>query len=211
MNQKPTQQNQTDDIEHLTSSTEYGTHGLDDIMHDGKGEPEPVTGEFWVVVFYTMIGVALLAVLPMATDMDKIPASQWYNTPWLAPAFGLGIMVLSLILKVMPYLKGDRKHKLFDSFIFEFNEFVPVIKIALMFIGYIIGVLYLGYLIATLLFAIACLYHTQLRGWKYISIAVVLTAVMILLFRVILKIWLPTPDWYTTLPDPLVSFFSTYF
>lgn len=172
-----------------------------DMPHEGMS----YKNRFVVVVLYWIISVVLLVLLPIAT-VSPPKGIGWYSAPWLAPLIGIGIMCIGFSL----YLWHHRN--IYKSIYTPPNivSFVPVFKISMLFILYIISILYLGYFISTLIFSFICLYHTGLHGKKYVVLSVLFTILVIIIFRVALKIWLPTPEWYGVLPDVLSIFFMRY-
>lgn len=71
---------------------------------------------------------------------------------------------------------------------------LPWLKIAAclaFFLGYVIALMYFGYVISTLVFQTAFLYFLGIRGIRPVVFAVCSTAVITILFRVVLNVLLP--------------------
>ena len=161
-----------------------------------------------VVVLYWIISVVLLLLLPIAT-VSPPEGVGWYSAPWLAPLIGISIMCIGFSMYLW-YHKNIYKKNISIYAISDIVRFAPVFKISVLFILYILSIVYLGYFVSTLTFSFICLYHTGLCGKKYVVLSVLFTITVIVIFRVALKIWLPTPEWYGVLPDVLSAFFMRY-
>ena len=209
MNQKP--QHQVDDIDHLTSQNEEGQHGLDPLSHKEHVMPNQNKGELFVLVFFFLLSACMIALIPVLTSPSP-EQFGWYASPRIAPVIGLSLMFIPLVLYIFSHYKPKNiLANVKQSFGAEKSGLLSIIKLSLLFLIYIFLVVHIGYLFATLIFTTFCLYYVGLRERKYIYLCFGFTMMCILIFRVGLQIWLPTPTWYTYLPDYLVTIFSSYF
>ena len=118
------------------------------------------------------------------------------NTSYLRPKSAAGSMKSSK--------RPSKKYEL-EMWVRSF-EFIAYFLIYTFVIGYI------GYLFATLLFAVCLTYRLGYRSRRWIAVSASSAFAIVLLFRTILQIKTPVNIWlYNQLPVSIESFMKVYF
>ena len=70
----------------------------------------------------------------------------------------------------------------------------------------------IGYLFATIIFAVLMVFRLGYRSWRWLGITIAVSFVSVLFFRTMLQIKTPVNIWlYNQLPDGLERFMKVYF
>jgi len=137
----------------------------------------------------------------------------WYTHPHIAPLFGLCLFALFSTIKlflVIKPIKGERK--LLESFVFGLGEYRLVFITAILFFVYINIITVVGFALSTLLFVLLIMWLSRLLSplWAFNSFIAV--ALIILIFRVGVNIWIPDVALYEALfSGETLWFMNAYF
>lgn len=204
MKTTPDNDDYIDDVEALSASFEVGETGF-----EKEESHHRLRGEAITVFVGLSLAIITFILLPWATQ--NAPAGKgWWTQPWLAPLYALTITVIagSLYARHLWLLGAFKKG--FHALWTELKQLGQPLEISIYFSLYVYGTNYLGYVLSTFLFAIICLWRSQLLTWRSFGFAVLLTVLLVLIFRVFLGIWFPPAEAYQFLPDALRSFALRY-
>ena len=130
-------------------------------------------GLFFLIFAACMIGAAF--------DITDLPSATGVSSKF----WPLCVLSAMLVLSAILVLKGDGDYTL---------PWGKIIVCLAFFMGYVLLLKFCGYVIATLAFQIAFLFFLGIRGIKPVVFAVVCTALLTVLFRVVLDVLLPNGE-----------------
>lgn len=162
-------------------------------------------GDFFIALLSFLFALFLLVNLP-------------YQTQWVArtklfaqPAFWPVVAILSMVLFSGMHLVGAVVSERIPGRFQEVLHWIKSIEYALWFMAYVALVPVLGYLPATLLFTITLSYRLGYRGWRWMLVAALFGFVVVILFRGMLQVKIPSGALYELLPaGGLRSFMMIY-
>ena len=93
----------------------------------------------------------------------------------------------------------------------EIGFWLRSIEYALWFMAYVLAVPKTGYLLATLLFAVAITMRAGYRQWRFAGAAALTGLVVVVVFKSLLQVKVPGGQLYEILPTGLRAFMLTYF
>ncbi|MDA7425020.1 tripartite tricarboxylate transporter TctB family protein [Thalassococcus lentus] len=155
--------------------------------------------------------IALLASVFLLSQLADQTAwrngGKLFAQPRFWPAVSLGGMTLFAAL----HLVGSALSERIEGRWHEVWLWVTSLEYAGWFIAYAVAVPYAGYLPSTVLFAIALTLRAGYRRASTLIAAAVAAVVIVLLFKTMLKVNLPSGLIYESLPDGLRQIMLTYF
>lgn len=192
----------TQDVDHVPTIADAEHEYFDD------DEPTPEAIGIGALLFWLFAVGAILA-LPVATAPGR-RALGLFMEPFAWPLIVLvfaviGGAVLPLRLLALRHAPG------FGARVAEaFAGMDRALIYSGMFLVYLVGVTWLGFTIASLIFMQALYWVSGLRGgiWPWVALAV--TAAIVLAFRVGLDIWFPVPPLLRMLPNDVANTLGAY-
>ena len=192
----------TQDVDHVPTIADAEHEYFDD------DEPTPEAVGISALLFW-LFAVAAIIALPIATSPGR-RALGWFMEPFAWPMIVLtfaviGGAVLPWRLLALRHTPGFR-----DRVTEAFAGMDRALIYSGMFLVYLVGVTWLGFTIASLIFMQALYWVSGLRGgiWPWIALAV--TAAIVLAFRVGLDIWFPVPPLLQMLPSDVANTLGAY-
>lgn len=160
-------------------------------------------------LFYSVI--CLVFSLFLAFNLSS--ETTWVaNTKLFAqPAFWPYAAVIAMVLFSGLHLISSMVSPKLEGRWQEVGFWLRSVEFAGWFMIYVIVVPQLGYLPATMLFAVTLAYRLGYRGLKYLGSAALFGAVVVIVFKSLLQVKVPGGAVYEFLPGALRSFFLTYF
>jgi hypothetical protein len=137
----------------------------------------------------------------------------WYTQPYVAPLFGLGLLAFFSFMKLLLVIKPIEGEKgLIDSFVESLGEYRVVLITAILFFLYINIITIVGFAISTTLFVLSIVWLSRLLSPIWALNTLVAVALIILIFRVGVNIWIPDVVLYETLfSGQALWFMNKYF
>lgn len=181
-----------------------------DAEHEYFEDDEPTAEAVGIsALLFWLFAIALILLLPVAT----VPGRRhlgWFMEPFAWPLIVLlfavlGGAVLPLRLVRLRQVPG------FPARVREaFEGMDRALLYSGMFLVYLVGVTWLGFTIASLIFMQALYWVSGLRGGMWPWVALTVTAAIVLAFRVGLDIWFPVPPLLEMLPEGIATTLGAY-
>lgn len=162
-------------------------------------------GDIVFAWFILIVSVFLLSQLADQTAWKS--GGKLFAQPRFWPAVSLGAMVAFATL----HLLGSGLSERIQGRWTEVWLWITSLEYAVWFIAYAAAVPYTGYLPTTVFFAIALSLRVGYRKVSTIGAAALAAVVIVLLFKTLLKVNLPSGLVYERLPDGLRQIMLTYF
>ena len=160
------------------------------------------------VVFAWLFLLFSLVLLLQINDQTAYRAGgKLFAQPRFWPAVSLGGMTLFAALHLLSSVMSERIAGRWR----ETALWLASVEYALWFVLYAVAVPYLGYLPATLIFALLLTVRAGYRQRGMIITALVSALCIVLLFKTFLQVKLPGGQLYEVLPGALRQFMLTYF
>lgn len=163
---------------------------------------------------FALVAVGLLAAVGAATGRG-MAAGGWWTRPALAPGFALALLVGANILTLARAIADLRAAPPTAD---EWHEarakvmgWLRPLEFLAYFGAYLWLAMHLGYFLATLAFVLWLMLRTGLRSRRWLMVGLGLVAALILIFRVGLGVWMPTPDFYDAAPEALSAYLTRWF
>lgn len=169
--------------------------------------------------------IVVVALLLLATFFDQ---SGWADRdlpqkrlgkvlkqPWIGPLIALLVLlpaaVGNLALSLRRAILDRRKHRP-NKTRYEVVQWLRGVEFIVYFIVYTRSIEVVGYLIATVVFAVLMVMRLGYRSWRWVGIAAMVSFLSVVFFRSLLQIKTPVNIWlYNQLPDGLERFMKVYF
>ncbi|MEM9108301.1 MAG: tripartite tricarboxylate transporter TctB family protein [Pseudomonadota bacterium] len=162
-------------------------------------------GDIVFAWFALIVSVFLLSQLADQTAWRN--GGKLFAQPRFWPAVSLGAMTVFAAFHLLGSGLSERIHGRWQ----EVWLWITSLEYAVWFIGYAAAVPYLGYLPTTVLFGVALTFRVGYRKASTLLSAAVAAFVIVLLFKTLLKVNLPSGLIYESLPDGLRQIMLTYF
>ncbi len=160
------------------------------------------------IVFAWFALIASLFLLSQIGSQTAVKdGAKLFAQPWFWPAISLGCMTFFAAF----HLLGSALSERIEGRWREVWLWISSIEYAVWFIAYAMAVPYTGYLLTTLVFAVALTLRAGYRRSSTIGIAAASALVIVLIFKTLLKVNLPAGEIYEVLPDGLRQVMLTYF
>ena len=162
-------------------------------------------GDFFIALLTFLFALFLLASLPWQTTWA--PRTRVFAQPAFRPAVSVMAMVVFSGLHLLGAALSERVPGRLD----EVLHWLKAVEYVVWFMVYVLLVPRLGYLPATIVFTTALTFRLGYRGWRWMAAAVAFSVVVVLLFRGLLQVKIPSGALYDLLPPgPVRAFFLTY-
>lgn len=167
-----------------------------------------------VMLLTCVLSVFLLLVAPWVAK--PLPDGRmWFLAPVNWPALSLIAMAITSGFLSLPFVRGwlagSNRSGLWADARWAFSGITVDLIYGALFCGYLVLLGFAGFTLATLIFAIVCVWLSGLRGWKWWLTTVLFVAVLVVILRVGLGLWIPQPLLYDLLPKSIGNFASRYF
>jgi len=135
------------------------------------------------------------------------PGSKLFAQPRFWPAVSLGCMTIFAAFHLLGSALSERIHGRWQEIWLWFSA----LEYAAWFIAYASILPYTGYLPTTIIFAVALCFRVGYRSKVMLIAAAFSALVIVLLFKTLLQVNLPSGLIYESLPDGLRQIMLTYF
>lgn len=116
----------------------------------------------------------------------------WFTQPYVAPLFSLGILAFFSFVKLLLVIRPIAGEKsLIDSLVDSLSEYRVVLITAVLFFFYVNIITIIGFAISTILFVLSIVWLSRLLSPLWALNTFVAVALIILIFRVGVNIWIP--------------------
>ncbi|MFV8556474.1 tripartite tricarboxylate transporter TctB family protein [Sulfitobacter sp. SBS6] len=160
-------------------------------------------------LFYSIISIvfSLFLAFNLRSETTWVPNTKLFAQPAFWPYAAVGTMVLFSTLHLVSSLVSPKLEGRWQ----EVGFWLRSVEYAGWFMIYVIIVPQLGYLLTTVLFAVALCLRLGYRGAKFLGSAAVFAVAVVVIFKTLLQVKVPGGAIYELLPTALRSFFLTYF
>lgn len=137
----------------------------------------------------------------------------WYTQPYVAPLFGLGLLAFFSFMKLLLVIKPIEGEKgLIDNLVESLGEYRVVLITAILFFFYVNIITFVGFAISTTLFVLSIVWLSRLLSPIWALNTLIAVALIILIFRVGVNIWIPDVVLYEKLfSEQTLWFMNKYF
>jgi hypothetical protein len=156
----------------------------------------------WLILIFSIFMLSQIGEQTTYKNGGKL-----FAQPRFWPAISLGLMTVFAALHLLGSALSDRIEGRWR----EVLSWVAAFEYAGWFIAYAASVPYGGYLPTTVLFVTVLSLRVGYRSARMLISAVFCSFVIVVLFKVVLKVNLPAGLIYETLPNGLRQFMLTYF
>jgi hypothetical protein len=163
---------------------------------------------------FAMAAVGLLALIGTATRPGMADGG-WWTKPALTPGVALALLVVANLLTLLRAVLDLRADPATPEEWHEARVQVLGWLRPMEFLGYFAVYLWaietIGYFVATLVFVMGLMLRIKLNspGWLLVGLGFIVT--LILVFRVGLGVWMPTPAIYDAAPDVIRPYLLRWF
>ena len=189
-----------------TPAEDCETSGLSEV--GGYYEEKHYHAEIIFAVIAFIFSVILLSLISNQTTW--VNGQPFTKQPAFWPAISLigmvvaGAFELFFIWRRFKVLGGKKCSD-------EMFRWFKAVEFLIWFMVYVFAVPYLGYLLATLIFTVSLTYRLGYRGKFYMLMAALSGLGVVLLFKTMLSVKVPSGVIYEYLPDALRNFMILYF
>ena len=160
-----------------------------------------------IVFAWIALLVSVFLLSQLAGQSEWRSGGKLFAQPRFWPAVSLSGMTVFAAFHLLGSLLSERLHGRWQ----EIWLWVASLEYAFWFIAYAATVPYAGYLPATVLFAVALAFRVGYRRASTLIAAAIAAVIIVLLFKTLLKVNLPSGLIYESLPDGLRQIMLTYF
>ncbi|MCA1493206.1 tripartite tricarboxylate transporter TctB family protein [Ensifer sp. NBAIM29] len=185
----------------MTRSGPPGTEN--EIIESDLDEVVPPAAQGLAAVIFCAVAIVLIGLAPFATrpqPMDK----GWYLAPINWPLISLALALVSGAILSWRFWASYRSTEDHDAFqresLWAFGGMGAAIEYSVYFCIYLVGVSYLGFAIATVLFLQFVAWRSGLRGRKWVLATLVVAIGIVLIFRLGIDLWFPLAPVFKFLP-----------
>ena len=161
-------------------------------------------GDVVFAVLFLAANIVLISHLDTQTEV--VQRSKWFAQPGLWPAISLYVMCAFAFLHCLSSAISPRVAGRWMEVIF----WLRALEYVLYFLIYVMLVPIIGYLAATILFAVFLTVRAGFRGWAPVLVAVGFGLAVTVVFRGFLAVRIPAGAVYQHLPDSIRAFALTY-
>jgi hypothetical protein len=184
--------------------TRSGPPGTElEIAEDDHDEVVPPEAEGLAATVLFAIAAILMILAPFATRPQP-PGRGWYLAPINWPLVSLGLVLLAGGILVWRHFRARARateSRAFDrASLSAFDGMRGAIEYSFWFCLYLLGVSYLGFAIATLIFLQLVVWRAGLRGWKWVMTAFLVTVAIVVIFRLGVGLWFPLAPIFRLMP-----------
>jgi cation transport ATPase len=163
---------------------------------------------YWLILAGSVL---LLCFLPSETQWIDTKRG-WYTQPILSPSLGLGVLALFSLVRCIQSLFQDYQHGYFsiDKLVDSAQNYRVALLSAALFFVYVHTLSITGFFITTVVFVTVLLWLSRLLNRAWFFYTLMTTALLVLIFRVGVNVWLPDVALYDLLPETLSIFANQY-
>ncbi|MAW51618.1 MAG: hypothetical protein CME01_02220 [Geminicoccus sp.] len=148
-------------------------------------------------------------------DLPQRRLGKMLKQPWVGPVIAVMILLPAALgnfaLSLRRARLDRRKHRP-NKTRYEVVQWLRAVEFVAYFIVYTRSIELIGYLFATIIFAVLMVFRLGYRSWRWLGITIAVSFVSVLFFRTMLQIKTPVNIWlYNQLPDGLERFMKVYF
>ncbi len=148
-------------------------------------------------------------------DLPQRRLGKVLKQPWVGPLIAVMVLLPAALANFALSLRRarmDRRKHRPNRTRFEVVQWLRAVEFVAYFIVYTRSIELIGYLFATMIFAVLMVYRLGYRSWRWAGIALGVSFVSVLFFRTMLQIKTPVNIWlYNQLPEGLERFMKVYF
>lgn len=159
-----------------------------------------------VVFAFVFLACAVFLLMQLDEQTQIVKRTKWFAQPSLWPMIALWAMVVFGFLHWLSSAMSLRRHGRWTEVAFWLRSFEYVFY----FLVYVKAVPLLGYLPATVIFAVFLAIRTGFRDAKGIGCAALFGVCVTVIFRAFLQVKIPAGALYEYLPDTVRAFALTY-
>ncbi|AUX78394.1 tripartite tricarboxylate transporter TctB family protein [Sinorhizobium fredii] len=177
------------------TESEYIESELDEVV--------PPAAEGLAAAIFCGATIVLIALAPFATRPQPIDKG-WYLAPVNWPLLSLALALVSGAILSWRFWSAFRSTPDRDAFrrasLWAFGGMGAAIEYSAYFCAYLVGVTYLGFAIATVLFLQFVAWRSGLRGRKWVLTTLAVAAGIVVIFRLGIDLWFPLAPIFKLLP-----------
>ncbi|MBO6901202.1 MAG: hypothetical protein JJ864_07630 [Rhizobiaceae bacterium] len=182
------------------------THCLEDEGTEAHHpEPEdrvPAEAEGMAGMVLFAAALMLIALAPFATRPP--PAGRaWFLAPVNWPLLSLGLASIAgaiLAWRFVTAWRADGGETFRRNALWAFGGFGGTLEYSLYFCIYLIGVAWLGFTLATLIFMQVTIWRSGLRGRMWVGAGIAVTLAIVVVFRLGIGLWFPLAPLFKLFP-----------
>ena len=148
-------------------------------------------------------------------NLDQKRFGKILKQQWVGPLICMAVLLPTTIINLYESFQQTFKNKrlrLPNRTFYEISEWVKSLEFIFYFLIYTFSISILGYLLSTLIFAVFLTYRLGYRSFRWITISLLVSFCIVIIFRTILQIKTPINIWlYDKFPEPLEIFLKIYF
>lgn len=149
---------------------------------------------------------ALFLLSQLGTQTEVARRTKWFAQPALWPSIAVWSMVFFGALHLLSSAISPRLPGRWAEVTFWLRS----LEYVCYFLIYVVAVPMIGYLFATLIFALFLAIRAGFRDAKSLIIVAGFGAIVPVVFRGLLQVKIPAGAWYVNLPDGIREFFLIY-
>lgn len=151
-------------------------------------------GDFIISLMSLTFALVLLIALP--TQTTWIEGQSLFVQPSFWPAVAVAAMVVFSSLHLIGALVSERIPGRRQELVY----WARALEFPLWFIGYVLLVPWLGYLLSTILFTVSLSFRLGYRSWKWAGVATLFSVIVVVVFKGFLRVKIPAGEIYSLLP-----------
>jgi hypothetical protein len=180
----------------------------DQVTHDGPATAGELTTGRWLTGALSLISLLFLCLLPWQAPHPK-SADKLEQGWWAEPAFASGVTLLIVFASALAlFIKLSRSAPASQA---GAPSLAIQIEYSLYFIGFLFLMQLVGFGFSVLIFATLGIWRSGFKPSHALLYAIGLTAVLVVLFRLVLTVWFPPSFLSEHLPPAIGSFIEIYF
>lgn len=166
--------------------------------------------------FYLLsfIGSVSLILLQPSQAKAVQNAHGWFSQPYIAPFIGLGIIALFsgiyVLVNTMKHVDCLKNINPIELAFGALSKYRTAVIISGFFFLYIASLSVIGFALSSFILVLSMLWISNLFTRFWIMTAFLSIALIVLIFRVAIALWLPDVWLFSLLPDQLADFANMY-
>jgi len=166
--------------------------------------------------FYLLSFVGSLALILLQPSQAKEVgnAHGWYSQPYVAPLLGLGIIALFsgiyLFVNTVKYSHCLRNINPIELSFNAISKYRTAVIISGFFFLYIFSLSIIGFALSSFILVLTMLWISNLFTRFWVITAFISIAIIVLVFRVFIALWLPDVWLFAFLPNEMADFANMY-
>lgn len=169
---------------------------------------------YWVLL---IASVVLLLLIPDQASWVNTKRG-WYTQPMMGALLGLGLMAIFSAVRVLQLTRENAnewrgtlfKQNPLESLASLLDRYRTALLASVLFFIYIESLSIIGFVLATFIFVTVLLWLSRLFNRTWLLATLGTLALLVLIFRVGVSVWLPDVWLYSFLPDHMADFANRY-